>query len=181
MLQSLEKEVARAKAQGDKVVSGFTGGVKCPDVTRWEIGDVFSIPETFSVFRHTFENGKSFSEYIFVDAKSADGTERTKKFFPAQFTKTRFEVNDNGEATGVICRTEGTAATWYREQATINDAMNGLKGKRIKVSAITTIKAWNFDHTYIVDAHLLTLDFVEEEPETPTPKAPKPSRRNGTA
>ena len=168
MLQSLEQEVARAKAQGDKVVSGFTGGVKCPDATRWEIGDVFSIPETFSVFRHTFENGKSFSEYLFVNAKSADGTERTKKFFPAQFTKTRFEVNDDGAPTGSRYQTAGTAAEWYRNQASINEAINALKGRAIKVANITTIKSWNFDHTYIVDAHLLTLDFVEEQPETPT-------------
>ena len=49
-MATLEQEIKRNIARGDKKVNGFTGAVRSLENLGLEKGDEFTIPETFDVY-----------------------------------------------------------------------------------------------------------------------------------
>lgn len=150
----LAMEIARNKANGDVEINGFTGGIRSLENSSLEIGDEFTIPETFKVFKSKRFND---AQYIMVELKNGNA----KQFFPSTFTKSRTVYDENKQSTGVRVHTLGTAAEEFRSHADVAEGMNALKGKTLKVTKIDTIRTLRYDRPELMDAQILTIDIVK--------------------
>ena len=154
-MAGLSVEVARAKAAGDKKVTGFEGAVRSLENLNLEVGDKFTMPENYEVYEHKLDNSKT--QYIFVDL----GNGSVKKFYPSTFTKSRTVYNEDGTSTGERIYTMGTAAELFRTAGSVADGMNLLKGKTLKVTDIKTVRTMRYGTTSLMNAQIPTIDLVD--------------------
>lgn len=154
-MSSLTIEIQRAENLGEKVVgSSFTGNVRSVENPGLEAGDEFTFPETYDVRKQNL--GDNEIEYIFVEL--ADGN--AKRFYPSTFSKSRRVYNEDKTPTDERAITDGTAAEEYRSHATIDEAMNALKGKKVKVTKVRTVRTLSFDGLRLVSTTIPTIDFA---------------------
>lgn len=156
-MASLEIEMARAKANGDKKVVNFTGGVRSLENVALEEGDEWTFPETFEVYEQKI--GTSTAQYIWITL--ADGN--AKRFYPSTFTKSRTVYDEDGTSTGERVHTLGTAADEFRKHGSIKDGMEAMKGKKVKVTALASIRTLRFGTTELMTTQIPTIDFVEDK------------------
>jgi hypothetical protein len=149
-------ELARALANGDQKVTGFTGGVRNLDNPSFEKGDTFTIPETFEVYEHKI--GENKAQYIFVQV----GENNTKQFYPSTLTKSRLVYNEDGTPTTNRVHTMGTAAELFRTAGSVEEGMNLLKGKTLKISDIQTIRTIRYGTTSLMNTQIPVIDIVEK-------------------
>lgn len=154
-MSKLDVEKARALANGDKPVTGFSGGVRSLENVALEVGDEFTFPDKYDVFEQKF--GESIAQYIWIVLANGNA----KKFYPSTFTKSRAVYNEDGTPTAVRKHTLGTAAEEFRKYGTVNDAMNALAGKRVKVTNIETIRTIRYGTNQVVNTQIPQIDFVE--------------------
>lgn len=154
---SLEIEIARAKEAGDKKVAKFSGAVRSLENPALEIGDTWTFPEKYDVYEQKL-NGNSV-QYIFIETDKGN----VKKFYPTTFTKSRAIYNEDGELTGERVHTMGTAADLYRSAASIQDGMNKLAGKTVKVTDLITIRTLRYGSKDVVDSFIPTIDLVDKK------------------
>lgn len=155
---NLTEEVKRAKAQGDKeAVNGFTGAIRSLEILTIEEGDVLVVPTEFKVYEQIFANG-SKAQYIFLQI---DGTDKVKKFYPGTFTKRRRIYEEDGSLSDAEPDfTNGTASELFRSFQTVEDGMNALKGKKIKVTEVRTIRTKDYTTGNIVNQQIPKIDLV---------------------
>lgn len=157
----LSVELDRAKANGDKKVSGFTGAVRSLEMLTIEEGDTFTMPEKYEVYQQKVgvdANGKDrFVDYIWVSV----GKDNVKKFFPSTFTKSRTIYNEDGTPTNERMHTTGSAAEVFQKASTVESGMNALKGKTLKVSKVNTIRTLRYGTTTVVNAQIPVIDFAD--------------------
>lgn len=154
-MAGLSTEVARAKANGDKKVTGFEGGIRSLENLNLEVGDTFTMPETFDVYEQKIGDNKA--QYIFVDL----GGDNVKKFYPSTFTKSRTIYQENGEPTNERIHTTGTAAELFRTAGTVAEGMNLLKGKKLKVTDIKVVRTLRYGTTSLMNAQIPVIDLVD--------------------
>ena len=154
-MAGLSVEVARAKAAGDKKVTGFEGAVRSLENLNLEVGDKFTMPENYEVYEQKL--GDSKAQYIFVDL----GNDSVKKFYPSTFTKSRTVYNEDGTSTGERIHTMGTAAELFRTAGSVADGMNLLKGKTLKVTDIKVVRTMRYGTTSLMNAQIPTIDLVD--------------------
>lgn len=166
---TIAQEVKRSEARGDKSVAGFAGAVRSVELNNLEKGDVLIIPETFNV-RETSIRGTNgttnTAQYIFCELEGRDG--EVKQLFPGTFTKMRVVYNEDGTPVRPSQRvyTKGTAATLFRQHSTVAEAMDALKGKKVRVTDIIEVRTLRYgSKNDIVTAEIPVLDLVEEEEE----------------
>lgn len=154
----LIEEKKRAEAQGDKLVNGFKGAIRSLDILTIEEGDVFTIPETFEVYEQSFGEGGNTAQYIWIETESG----AAKKFYPGTFTKRRRVYNEDGSVnTNVppaVCG--GTAAELFRTYQTVAEGMDALRGKKLKVPKVETVRTKHYTTGQIVDQQIPTIDLV---------------------
>lgn len=155
-MAKLEVEMARALANGDKKVTGFVGGVRSLENIALESGDTFTIPTQFDVFEQKIGDNKA--QYIWVTLENGNA----KRFYPSTFTKSRTVYNEDGTSTGERKFTLGTAAEEFRKHGTIEEAMQALAGKKVKVTKLETIRTLRFGTTSLMNTQIPTIDIVEE-------------------
>lgn len=153
-MASLEIEMKRAKAQGDRPAKGFSGAVRSLENPGLEAGDKFTFPDEYKVFKTTI--GENEAEYIFVDVNG-----NTKKFFPSTFTKSRSVVDEDGTLTGERAHTEGTAAELYRSAGTVKEGMDLLKGKTVEVTDLAAVRVLRFGTEQVTTTYIPTIDLVD--------------------
>lgn len=162
-MATLAVEVKRAESRGDKKANGFIGAVRSLENTGLEEGDVLVIPTDFSdVTYDQMLNGNKV-QYVLCQI---DGTENVKAFYPSTFTKVRTVYNENGsrvEQGGRPVRkyTMGTAAELFRTFGSVEEGMNALRGKKIKVTKITPVRTLRYGTTELMTAQIPTIDLVE--------------------
>lgn len=154
-MAGLSVEVARAKAAGDKKVSGFNGAVRSLENLNLEVDDQFTMPESYEVYEQKI--GDNTVQYIFVDL----GNDNVKKFYPSTFTKSRTVYEEDGQSTGQRVHTMGSAAELFRSAGSVADGMNLLKGKTLKVTDIKTIRTMRYGTTSLMNAQIPTIDLVD--------------------
>ena len=153
-MSTLAVEMARAKANGDRPVAGFTGGQRSLDNVALEVGDKFTLPEKYTVYETMI--GENKAEYIWIEVNGM-----AKKFFPSTFTKSRRVYNEDMTPTETRVHTNGTAAELYRQFGTVKEGMEALAGKTVVVSDIQTIRSLNFIGTRVVNVQIPVIDLVE--------------------
>ena len=155
-MSRLDVEIARARENGDKKVSGFTGGVRSLENVAFEVNEEFTFPTTFDVYEQYFgDTGKA--QYIFVEVEN-NGNKTVKPFYPSTMTKTRAIYNEDGTPTGTRMSTKGTAAEEFRNHGGVQEAMEALAGKTLVVSNIETVRTLRFGTTSLMDAQIPTID-----------------------
>lgn len=154
-MAKLEVEMARAAANGDEKVTGFKGGVRSLENVALELNDTFTFPTTFDVYEQKIGDNKA--QYIWITLEDGNA----KRFYPSTFTKSRAVYNEDGTPTAVRKHTLGTAAEEFRKYGTVNDGMNALAGKRVKVTNIETIRTIRYGTNQVVNTQIPQIDFVE--------------------
>lgn len=154
-MAQLEVEKARAMANGDKKVTGFTGGVRSLENIALELNDTFTFPDTFDVYEQKI--GDNTAQYIWVVLEDGNA----KRFYPSTFTKSRTVYNQDGTSTGERKFTLGTAAEEFRKHGTVAKGMQALAGKKVKVTNIDTIRTLRFGTTTLMNTQIPTIDFAE--------------------
>lgn len=152
---TLVVEKQRAEKRGDKHVTGFTGSQRSLDNLGLEEGDQFTIPETFEVMEQKIGDNKV--QYIFVELANGNA----KPFYPTTFTKSRTVYNEDGENTGVRVYTKGTAADLFRTVGGIQEGMDLLRGKTLKVTKIEGVRTMRYGTDSLMTAQIPTIDLVE--------------------
>ena len=154
-MAKLEVEMARAAANGDQKVAGFKGGVRSLENVALELNDTFTFPTTFDVYEQKIGDNKA--QYIWVILEDGNA----KRFYPSTFTKSRTIYNEDGTSTGERKFTLGTAAEEFRKHGTIDEGMQALAGKKVKVTKLETVRTLRFGTTSLMNTQIPTIDFVE--------------------
>lgn len=154
LMATLAIEIKRAEAAGDKKITGFTGAVRSLENLNLEVGDEWTFPTTFDVYEQKI--GDSVAQYIFVEING-----NAKKFYPSTFTKSRTIYNEDGTSTSTRVHTEGTAAELFRTAGSINEAMQLLAGKKVKVTNMKTVRTLRYGTTTLMNATIPTIDLAE--------------------
>jgi hypothetical protein len=153
-MPTLEVELARAKAAGDKQIAGFTGAVRSLDPITVEEGDTFTFPTEYKVYEQDINGGKA--QYIFIDV---EGT--AKKFYPSIFTKRRTVCNEDKSLTDQRVYTTGSAAELFRTAGSVAEGMEKLKGKKVKVTRMDIFRTLSFDRSAVVNCQIPVIDLVD--------------------
>lgn len=160
-MATLAVEMERAKSAGDvKVESGFTGAVRSLENPGLELNDEWTFPQTYDVYRQKIGNNEV--QYIFITLSNGNA----KKFYPSTFTKSRAIYNEaqNGGLplnTGQRAFTKGTAAEEFRKYGSVAEAMAALAGKKVKVSALDTVRTLRYGTQELQNTLIPTIDFVQ--------------------
>lgn len=146
------------KARKDKKINEFTGEVRSIENEGLEEGDVLVFPQNYDdIYERKF--GTATAQYFLCQL---DGTDMVKPFYPSTFTKSRTIYDEDGNSTGTRVHTMGTAAKLFRTFGSVKEAMDALKGKKVKVTKIDTIRSWNIARKEVANAQIPTLDLVED-------------------
>lgn len=154
-MAKLEVEMARATANGDKKVTGFKGGVRSLENVALELNDTFTFPTTFDVYEQKI--GDNTAQYIWVILEDGNA----KRFYPSTFTKSRTIYNEDGTSTGERKFTLGTAAEEFRKHGTVEEGMQALAGKKVKVTKLEIVRTLRFGTTSLMNTQIPTIDFAE--------------------
>lgn len=154
-MATLEQEIKRNIVRGDKKVNGFSGAVRSLENLGLEKGDQFTVPESFDVYEQKI--GENKVEYIMVELANGNA----KPFYPSTFTKSRTVYNQDGTSTGNRVFTKGTAAELFRQYVSIQDGMNALKGKTLKVTDVEQVDTLRYGTTRLMQAQIPTIDLVD--------------------
>ena len=154
-MAKLEVEMARAAANGDKKVTSFKGGVRSLENVALELNDTFTFPTTFDVYEQKI--GDNTAQYIWVILEDGNA----KRFYPSTFTKSRTIYTEDGTSTGERKFTLGTAAEEFRKHGTVEEGMQALAGKKVKVTKLEIVRTLRFGTTSLMNTQIPTIDFVE--------------------
>ena len=161
MLQSLETEIARAKASGDKEVAKCESAIRSVEINNLSEGDTWTFPTEYKRYQQKIGNYNVY--YIWIEVKEANGNTVPKKFYLSTFTKVRFIVNEDKTLTGERAMTEGTATKAWRDCPSLEEGLTAMKGKTVKVTKINEVRCLSFDRQSVVTSQIPTIDFVEED------------------
>lgn len=153
-MAELAVELQRNIARGDKKVNGFSGSVRSLENLGLEKGDQFTIPESFDVYEQKI--GETSVQYIMVELTNGNA----KPFYPSTFTKQRTIYNQDGTSTGTRVHTKGTAAELFRQHGSVQEGMDALRGKTLKVSDIEMVDTLRYGTTSLMKAQIPTIDLV---------------------
>lgn len=127
-----------------------------------DYGDVFTIPTDYEVLGKIIDSFREDAKpipFIYVDVKNSMKSSIKKiKFFPNQLAKVVFPVNDSGQRLPKV-KTMGTAAAYYATFNNVDDAMESLKGKTIRVSDKTYYRTERYGDHDIVDTCIYEYNF----------------------
>lgn len=139
-----------------KVVAGgqFTGDVMPIDLNTLGKGDEFVLPNTYEVYEQSFGSGNT-TQFILVDV-NGEG----KRFYPSTLWKRRMVVKDDGTPTGQWEHASGTMVDEFQKYGSVNDAMNALKGRRVRITDMKQVKTLNFTGTRVSTANIPVVDLV---------------------
>lgn len=154
-MAKLEVEMARAAANGDKKVTSFKGGVRSLENVALELNDTFTFPTTFDVYEQKI--GDNTAQYIWVILEDGNA----KRFYPSTFTKSRTIYNEDGTSTGERKFTLGTAAEEFRKHGTVEEGMQALAGRKVKVTKLEIVRTLRFGTTSLMNTQIPTIDFAE--------------------
>lgn len=167
-MANLEFEVKRAiEGRGDRGRQNgkFSGAMRTGENVAFAKDDVLQFPSEYIDNQNTFEG--DFGEYVFVEDQNGNA----KQFFPSTFWKHRDIYEEevvNGrkvpKTTGASDETNGTATSLFKSFPTVDDGMQALKGKKIKVSDVRRIKTLSYgDNPRVVNQLIYKLDLVEDK------------------
>ena len=153
-MATLAVEMQRNIARGDKKVNGFKGQIRSLENLGLEVGDEFTLPESYEVYEQKI--GDNSVQYIMVELTNGNA----KPFYPSTFTKSRTVYNEDGTSTGTRVHTKGSAAELFRQYGDIQQGMDALKGKTLKVTDIELVDTLRYGTSSLMKAQIPTIELV---------------------
>lgn len=142
--EDLQKVLNRANegsaATAVKTSNSFSGSVRSVNgVSSFQVGDVFVIPQNYTVFEEKIRNSDYTAEYTNVPVIEGPSRGKVLRFYPSMLTKRVDEYKTEGAEympTGTSVFPKGTAAEAFQacEQGSIAESMRVIVDKGIKVS-----------------------------------------------
>lgn len=133
------------------------------DYDRLEVGDIIEIPNNFKVFERPFgrDANASSPKYPFALCKliKKDGSEQRFQFFPNSLCKTITPIKDGKRQPRI--KTTGTATEAYAKFATVNEALDSLKGKKILIADETVYTIIRYGATTPTQTSIFKYDLVK--------------------
>lgn len=127
------------------------------------VNDVITIPTEYKVLQVNFTpeaKTPTIALFIMAEVKNeVTGAERNMRFYPNQLTKIAYPVDADGKRLPKV-KTTGTATKEYTSYATIDEAMEALKGKKIRVTKDDVYQTLRFGDNAIVNTHIYNYDLV---------------------
>lgn len=154
-MATLEQEIKHVRRSEPKKVSEFSQKFRTLTFYGLEKGDQFTIPTDYEIWEEEL-NGTTL-QYINITLTSGV----TKHLYPAVFRKMRTVYNEDGTSTGKRVFTDGTAAKLFQSFDTIQEGMNALRGKTLKVTDVKTVRTLRYGTTSLMNAQIPTIDIVE--------------------
>lgn len=170
----LEVSKKRAEAQGS-IKSSFSGVRRQGGESILALGDEWTFPMSYDDNVCTNENFND-AEYIYVETKP--GVE--KPFYVSTFDKS-IEIFEpaktrNGfpKGTGVRKATSGEVIDFVAEFISVDEMMEALKGRRVKISKVETFQTQDYNNPHRVrNAQIYTIDFADKVEDGAGKKAGK--------
>lgn len=154
-MATLDQEIKRVRRNEPKKVSEFSQKFRTLTFYGLEKGDQFTIPTDYEIWEEVL-NGTTL-QYINITLTS--GVE--KHLYPAVFCKTRTIYNEDGTSTGKRVFTTGSAATLFQSCKNVQEGMDALRGKTLRVTDMITVRTLRYGTTSLMDAQIPTIDIVE--------------------
>ena len=167
MAKTIDMEISEMLASGkvQKVADNkFGKAVRNVDQDPLGVDDVFVIPAQYQVLEAPLFAGAEPVKFIMVNVTNEKtGVSRNIRFFPNQLAKVAYPVI-NG-VTQPKVKTPGTAAKMYQGFADqgaegMDNAMQALIGKKIKVTAKQSYTVYEFGTTTETTTNIYTYDFA---------------------
>lgn len=157
-MATLEQEIRPTKKNEPRRVTEFSGKVRSLENFDLEIGDMFFIPYNYEIWEKDL-NGTPV-QYIRVHIVNSPH-DIVKHLYPSVFVKHKTVYNEDGTSTGVRVGTAGSAAELFRQQKSIKQGIDALKGKKLVVSDIQYVRTLRYGTTSLMNAQIPTIDIVD--------------------
>ena len=141
-------------------LKSFPGEMRDAEVITFKEGDVFTIPEQFEIFGIKLAGSEDPIPFILVETDGKDGKGFAKRFFPSTFWKSRTVYTKDKVPTDKHVSVKGTAVDFVHQYATVEEAMDALKGKKLKISHMTSVVTLSFRGN-LVNTNIPVIDLVE--------------------
>ena len=166
-MATVVEEIKRAKLAGDQKVSDgkFTGSIRSLENPAFEVGDTWTFPEEYEVYKTKINGSTAEPEYIWVEVEGSGA----KKFFPSTLTKSLrvYEEGPDGlavpvlDAPRVVC--SGAVAEDYRKFVDPNEGMAALKGLKVRVTKMTPVPTVNYANGKLKTGLVPTIEYVDKK------------------
>lgn len=143
----------RDKNNGCVPISKFTQSTRPIDLNNLEVGDEFEIPTDYQVYSQPI--GSNSAEFIYVNVNGV-----TKKLYPSIFWKSRIVMNENMTSTGKRVYTTGAVADDFRKHATVAEAMEALKGKKIKIVSEQSVRCKRYGLNELMTTNIPVIEYA---------------------
>ena len=153
-MATLEQYIPPRKIE-PKRITEFTSAPRNLEFFGLEKGDQFAIPQDYEIWEETL-NGTPL-QYINVTLTSG----LVKHLYPAVFRKVRTVYNEDGTSTGKRVFSDGSACALFQSFNTIQEGMDALRGKTLRVTEMRTVRTLRYGTTSLMNAQLPTIDIVE--------------------
>lgn len=159
---TLVEAVEKAKKETNVVfLESFPGEMRDAEIVTFKEGDVFTIPEQFDILGIKLAGSEDPVPFIFVETDGKDGKGFAKRFFPSTFWKSRTVYTKDKVPTDKHVSVSGTAVDFVHNYTTVEEAMNALKGKKLKISKMTSVVTLSFRGN-LVNTNIPVIDLVED-------------------
>lgn len=145
-----------------QTLKSFPGEMRDAEIITFKEGDVFTIPQEFEIFGIKLAGSEDPVPFILVETNGKDGNGFAKRFFPSTFWKSRTVYTKDKIPTEKHVSVSGTAVDFVHKYTTVEEAMNALKGKKLKISKMTNVVTLSFRGN-LVNTNIPVIDFVEDE------------------
>ena len=160
---TLVEAVEKAKKETNVVsLKSFPGEMRDAEIVTFKEGDVFTIPEQFDILGVKLAGSEDPVPFILVETDGKDGKGFAKRFFPSTFWKSRTVYTKDKIPTEKHVSVSGTAVDFVHQYTTVEDAMNALKGKKLKISKMTSVVTLSFRGN-LVNTNIPVIDLVEDK------------------
>lgn len=120
--------VNRINARGGKEIKNFSGAIN--DLIALQEGDTFTFPKELKVYEEPIANSNNVVQFTLVTLENGD----VAPFYPSALTKSRTQVDANGNSKGRISAT-GTMVDAYKQFGTIDEGMLQFAGKKAQLTS----------------------------------------------
>lgn len=163
LAEAIQQEIVNGRGAVTKVAENkFDAPVRNMDLgDPYQEGDEFTIPANWkeNILQVTITEGQTPAKFIMVETKNPEtGVEKNMRFFPNQLAKVVYPVDEDGKRLPKV-KTTGTAAKAYAGFNGIDEALDALVGKTIKVTKDSTYRTERFGDRQIVNTHIFQYDF----------------------
>lgn len=120
--------IERINARGGNSINFFTGAVN--DLIALQEGDVFSFPKEIIAYSEPIAGSTRKAEFCLVTLENGD----VAPFYPSALTKSRTEVDENGNSLGRVSAS-GSMVAAFKQYGTVQLGMEQFAGKKCKLTS----------------------------------------------